>query len=107
MALYHLTWKFISLLRRKSVVSAEFQLSMLKASLDFDPHIVGSQVVLEEEEEQQLIEDSRKHSRRSLGELSSILVGSCKFSYLHHRYATLDGVLPPSYIPPINNAACS
>jgi hypothetical protein len=49
------------------MVSAEFQLSMLKASLDFDPHIVGSQVVLEEEEEL-LIEESRKHTRRSLGE---------------------------------------
>ena len=53
------------------MVSAEFQLSMLKASLDFDPHIVGSQVLEEEEEEEQEqppVDNKRKHRKQSLGE---------------------------------------
>jgi hypothetical protein len=66
--------------RRKSTVTAEFQLSMLKASLNFNPHIVGSQGALQEDEEEEVDEEEaaaifrRKASkRRSLGEN----VGKC------------------------------
>jgi hypothetical protein len=62
--------------RRKSTVTAEFQLSMLKASLNFNPHIVGSQGALQEDEEEEEVDEEeaaaifrRKASkRRSLGE---------------------------------------